>query len=72
MATKKTIKKTVKKTALKKGVTEKRKVKKGSRYVCGVCGRVETMNLIETIDGVYGYVDAADLICCSREMQPRK
>ena len=72
MANKKTTKKSGKKAAPKKGAVEKRKVKKGGRYVCGVCGRVETMDLIETIDGVYGYVDAVDLICCSREMQPKK
>ncbi len=51
-------KKTVKKVT-KKGV------KKGDVYQCGVCG------LAVTVDEC-GCVDACDIICCEKQMKPKK
>jgi hypothetical protein len=72
MATKKTSKKTSKKAAPKKKAGKKVKAKKGGKFACRLCGRIETVNIEETIDGVYGYVDAADIICCGEEMATEK
>lgn len=42
------------------------KSKKGSRYSCGVCG------LMITVDNICGCVDACDIVCCGSGMKPRK
>jgi hypothetical protein len=69
MATKK---KTTKKSAPKKSSKKKKvKAKKGSEYVCRLCGRIETLDVIESFDGVYGYVETSDLICCGEEMKTK-
>jgi hypothetical protein len=44
----------------------KKKVKKGDVYKCGVCG------LAVTVDEVCGCVDACDIICCEKQMKPKK
>jgi len=59
MVQKKAVKKVAKKS-VKKGV------KKGDVYQCGVCG------LAVRIDETCGCVDACDIICCSKEMKPKK
>lgn len=51
---------------VKKGAKRVTKTKKGSRYTCSVCG------LVLTVDNVCGCVDACDIICCGKEMQPKK
>jgi hypothetical protein len=63
MAVKKPGKKVVKKGG-KKSV--KKSVKKGDVYQCGVCG------LAVTVDEVCGCVDACDIICCEKPMEPKK
>ncbi len=72
MAKKTTKKKAAKpKTAKKKTAKTKKKkvkVKKGSKYVCGVCGRITTVDTFEDIDAVYGYVTEEDIICCGEVM----
>lgn len=40
--------------------------KKGSRYVCRVCG------LSVTVDNICGCIDACDIICCGRTMRAKK
>jgi hypothetical protein len=69
MATKKTATKTkktpVKKTAAK-SVKNTKGVKKGDKYVCGVCG------LAVSVDKVCGCIETCDLICCGREMKAKK
>jgi len=52
-------KKSVKKVA-------NRLVKKGDVYKCSVCG------LAVTVDEVCGCVDACDIICCDKQMKPKK
>jgi hypothetical protein len=59
MAVKKSAKKVV-----KKGV--KKRVKRGDAYRCSVCG------LAVTVDEVCGCVDACDIICCEKQMKPKK
>jgi hypothetical protein len=46
--------------------TTKRKIKKGAKYACSVCG------VAVTIDEICGCVDVCDIICCDRQMKPRK
>lgn len=41
-------------------------VKKGARYACGVCG------IAVTVDDVCGCVDTCDIICCGRQMKPKR
>lgn len=53
------VKKTVKKVA-------KRGVKKGEVYKCSVCG------LAVTVDEVCGCMDVCDIICCEKQMKPKK
>jgi hypothetical protein len=75
MATKKTAAKTkaatktgkapVKKTAAK-SVKKTNAVKKGAKYACEVCG------LAVSVDNVCGCVESCDLICCGRQMKPKK
>ncbi|MDD5450008.1 MAG: hypothetical protein PHO42_05360 [Candidatus Omnitrophica bacterium] len=47
-----------------KNTTKARKAKKG--YSCSVCG------LEITVDNVCGCVDTCDIICCGKDMNPRK
>jgi hypothetical protein len=51
---------------MKKAAKKTSKTKKGSRYVCGVCG------IAVTVDNVCGCIDACDIICCGQEMKPKK
>ncbi len=44
----------------------KKGVKKGDVYQCSVCG------LAVAVDEVCGCVDACDIICCEKQMKPRK
>lgn len=44
----------------------KKAVKKGDAYKCGVCG------LSVVVDEVCGCVDTCDIICCEKEMKPKK
>jgi hypothetical protein len=41
-------------------------VKKGDVYQCSVCG------LAVTVDEVCGCVNACDIICCDKQMKPKK
>ncbi len=50
----------------KKAAKKTTKVKKGSQYTCSACG------LAVTVDNVCGCVEACDIICCDKEMQPKK
>ena len=54
----------VQKKAVKK--VAKKVVKKGDVYKCGVCG------LAVTVDEVCGCVDTCDIICCQKQMKPKK
>ena len=62
MAEKKVAKKTIKKVAK----ASKKSVKKGEAYKCGVCG------LVVTVPEVCGCVDTCDIICCEKEMKPKR
>jgi hypothetical protein len=53
------VKKVAKKVA-KKGV------KRGDSYQCSVCG------LVVTVDEVCGCIDTCDIICCEKQMKPKK
>ena len=44
----------------------KKGVKKGDVYKCSVCG------LAVTVDEVCGCIDACDIICCEKQMTPKK
>jgi len=59
MAQKKPVKKVAKKV-VRKGV------KKGDVYKCSVCG------LAVRVDELCGCVDACDIICCEKQMKPKK
>jgi 6-phosphofructokinase len=50
----------------KKGAKKISKAGRGSRYTCKVCG------LVVTIDNVCGCVEACDIICCGKQMEPKK
>lgn len=50
----------------KKSTKKAKRAKKGSRYVCGVCG------LAITVDNICGCVDACDIICCQEAMRPKR
>jgi hypothetical protein len=56
----KTKKKTTKKSSAKK------RVRKGSKYSCRVCG------LAVKIDEVCGCVDMCDIVCCDTQMKPKR
>jgi hypothetical protein len=71
----KTKKKTVSKAKAKKKTTvaaktkkktAKPKIKKGSKYQCSVCG------IAVRVDEVCGCVDVCDIICCGKQMKPKK
>ena len=64
MAQKKAVAKTAKKV-VKKPV-RKSSMKKGDAYKCGVCG------LSVVVDETCGCVDACDIICCEKEMKPKR
>jgi hypothetical protein len=62
-----TKKKTVKKKTTKPSRrTTKKTIKKGDRYACNICG------VAVRIDEVCGCVDMCDIICCGRQMKPKK
>ena len=44
----------------------KKVVEKGDVYKCSVCG------LAVTVDEVCGCVDTCDIICCDKQMKPKK
>ncbi|MEE8329387.1 MAG: hypothetical protein V3R54_05600 [Thermodesulfovibrionia bacterium] len=51
------------------GKTTKRagkKIKKGARYECSVCG------MAVRVDEVCGCIDTCDIICCEKQMKPGK
>jgi len=54
------VKKAARKTAAKT------KIKKGTRYVCGVCG------LSVTVDEDCGCAEAHPLICCMKHMKKKR
>jgi len=54
----------VEKKAAKK--VSKKDVKKGDVYQCGVCG------LGVTVDEVCCCEDTCDIICCEKQMKPKK
>ncbi len=58
-------KKTVTTAKTKKKIA-KPKIKKGAKYQCSVCG------IGVSIDEVCGCVDVCDIICCGRQMKPKK
>ena len=60
---KKTVKKTKKKIVKK---TSKKKIKKGDKYSCSVCG------VAVRVDEACGCVDMCDIICCGKQMKPKK
>jgi len=51
--------KTVKKTV-------KKKIKEGAKYECNVCG------IAISVDKACGCVDVCDIICCGKQMKPKK
>jgi hypothetical protein len=53
-----------KKKAVKRAT--KKRIKKGEVYECSVCG------LAVTVDEVCGCADACDIICCEKQMKPKK
>lgn len=59
-------KKSKKKVTAAKSKKKSSKIKKGSKYQCGVCG------VAVTIDEVCGCVDMCDIICCGEQMKPKK
>jgi len=67
MAVKKAVKKAAKKPVkklMRRGT--KSAVKKGAAYSCSVCG------LAVTVDEVCGCIDACDIICCEKQMKPKR
>lgn len=54
--------------ACKKSTTKvsKKKIKKGDKYQCSVCG------LVVTVDEACGCVDTCDIICCEKQMKAKK
>ncbi len=44
--------------------TKQKKIKKGTKYVCRVCG------LKVTVDGACGCDEVHPIICCGKEMSP--
>jgi hypothetical protein len=46
--------------------SSKKGVKKGDAYKCSVCG------LAVRVDEVCGCIDACDIICCEKQMKPKK
>ena len=44
----------------------KKDVKKGDVYQCGVCG------FTVTVDEVCGCVGTCDILCCEKQMKPKK
>jgi hypothetical protein len=49
-----------------KPAAAKTAIKKGTRYSCGVCG------LIVSVDTTCNCVEVCDLVCCSKAMQVLK
>ena len=55
-----------KKVAKKAAKAAKKGVKKGDAYTCDVCG------LVVTVDETCGCVETCDIICCDKQMKPKK
>jgi hypothetical protein len=64
VAKKKQVKKKASAVGRKKATSKK--IRKGSKYSCEVCG------IGVTVDEVCGCVDVCDIICCGEQMKPRK
>jgi hypothetical protein len=62
--TKKSANKTVDRNKLATGITKK--VKKGDKYLCDVCG------LVVSVDTVCGCVDMCDILCCGKAMKHKQ
>jgi hypothetical protein len=54
--------------ALKKIIKKatKKGLKKGDVYQCSVCG------LAVTVDEICGCVESCDIVCCEKQMKPKK
>ncbi len=63
MGQKKALKKVTKKAVKRISRTA---VKKGANYRCSVCG------LAVTVDEICRCVDTCDIICCEKQMKPKK
>lgn len=46
--------------------TTKKGIKKSAKYECSVCG------IAVSVDEVCGCMDVCDIICCGKQMKPRK
>jgi hypothetical protein len=59
-----------KKTAVSRTKTKSKakasKIKKGSKYQCGVCG------VAVVVDEICGCVETHNFICCDKPMKPKK
>ena len=55
-----------KKTSTPTKTTAKPKIKKGDKYQCSVC------DIAISIDEVCSCVDVCDIICCGKQMKPKK
>jgi hypothetical protein len=60
-------KKTAKKKTTKPAKRATKKIiKKGDRYACTVCG------IAVRVDEACGCLDMCDIICCGRQMKPKR
>lgn len=59
-------KKAAAKKTVKKAAPAKKANKKGSKYVCGKCG------LVVSVDKACGCVKTCDLVCCGKQMKAKK
>lgn len=67
MAEKKDVaKKSIKKVLSKKSTVPSKKITKGTKYTCNVCG------LIVSIDRECGCIETCDIICCGKQMVQKK
>lgn len=46
--------------------TTTKKMRRGAEYECSICG------IAVSVDKVCGCVDVCDIICCGKQMKPRK
>ncbi len=63
---KKTVRTASKKTGARKTAKKTAAMKEGSRYKCGVCG------LVVTVDTACGCAETAHLICCDKPMGKKR
>lgn len=66
VAKKAAVKTASKRSSAKKTAKKTAGVKEGSRYSCGVCG------LVVTVDTACGCAETAHLICCEKPMKMKK